>query len=150
MFSSCIKQPESKMESSADGSPPLDKNETNVSSTAGGLPAGQLLVQQTLTAGDRPIISTTDNDAAMNMDEPQTHDRDTQGQANTASELGWRVLDGLRTILTVVNQALSGQPFQGAVAVPLQVINMFQVSSILSNRIPNQSVPRNTTPMAKC
>jgi hypothetical protein len=54
-------------------------------------------------------------------------------QAKETTQLGWKILDKLILFLNIANQVLSGVPFQGAVAAPLELLRSFQ-ASILSSR----------------
>jgi hypothetical protein len=49
-------------------------------------------------------------------------------QAKETTQLGWKILDKLILFLNIANEALSGVPFQGAIAAPLELLRSFQAS----------------------
>jgi hypothetical protein len=68
---------------------------------------------------------TTNNSQIAQTAAPEQHSR-----TNEAMALGWNIVDKLIPFLNVANQALSGNPLQGTVAGPLELLKTFQVSEV--------------------
>src|ERR1700755_1545176 len=73
-----------------------------------------------------PTMGSTTNNSQM----PQTLVSEQLSRTNEAMALGWNIVDKLIPFLNIANQALSGNPFQGTVAGPLELLKTFRVSDV--------------------
>jgi hypothetical protein len=76
--------------------------------------------QESLSTEKRSIISDADT---LSSPSPSPQGKET-------NQLGWKILDKLILFLNIANQVLSGVPFQGAIAAPLELLRSFQASYI--------------------